>query len=189
MESTTVNEYQVEEVIKKSSLAAEDSFDYQKITANVQGLIPCSFQESLEEVTFAYDLTDLKALKEIKHEAEEKQRQFLVNFVKLYEIFMQYRIEISEDNIFYDDNMIPFVKARDLYGREKKADEKEFLYQYKCVAGGLLSRKYQIDQVLESGLEILHREKSLNRIVQADDVQELVEALKNIRDIFLKNKK
>lgn len=189
MESTTVNDYQVEEVIKKSSLAAEDSFDYQKITANVQGLIPCSFQESLEEVTFAYDLTDLKALKEIKHEAEEKQRQFLVNFVKLYEIFMQYRIEISEDNIFYDDNMIPFVKARDLYGREKKADEKEFLYQYKCVAGGLLSRKYQIDQVLESGLEILHREKSLNRIVQADDVQELVEALKNIRDIFLKNKK
>ena len=36
MESTTVNDYQVEEVIKKSSLAAEDSFDYQKITANVQ---------------------------------------------------------------------------------------------------------------------------------------------------------
>ena len=63
MESTTVNDYQVEEVIKKSSLAAEDSFDYQKITANVQGLIPCSFQESLEEVTFAYDLTDLKALR------------------------------------------------------------------------------------------------------------------------------
>ena len=73
MESTTVNEYQVEEVIKKSSLAAEDSFDYQKITANVQGLIPCSFQESLEEVTFAYDLTDLKALKEIKHKKKKKQ--------------------------------------------------------------------------------------------------------------------
>lgn len=189
MERTTVNNYQAEEVIKKSSLAAEDSFDYRKLTANIQGLIPCSFVESLEEVTFLYDLTDLKALKEIEHEAEEKQRQFLVNFVKLYEIFMQYRIEISEDNIFYDDNMIPLVKARDLYGREKKADEEQFLYAYKCVAGGLLSRKYQINQVLESGLEILYREKSLNRIVQADNIQELEQTLKNIRDNYLKNKK
>lgn len=189
MESTKVNSCQAEEVIKKSSLAAEDSFDYQKITANVQGLIPCSFKESLEEVTFIYDLTDLTSLKEIEREIQEKQRQFLVNFVKLYDVFMQYRIEINEENIFYDDNMIPFVKARDLYGREKKADEKEFLYAYKCVAGGLLSRKYQINQVLESGLEILHREKSLNRIVQAENVQELVEVLKNVRDHFLKNKK
>lgn len=185
---STANNYQVEEVIKKSSLAAEDSFDYQKITANVQGLIPCSFKESLEDVTFLYDLTDLKPLREIKGETQEKQRQFLVNFVKLYNIFMQYCIEISEDNIFYDENMIPSVKARDLYGREKRPDEKEFLHAYKCVAGGLLSRKYQINQVLESGLEILHREKNLNRIVQADHIQELVEILKNIRDNFLKNK-
>lgn len=189
MAGMTTDNHQTEETIKKSSLAAEDGFDYQKITADVQGLIPCSFREALEEVTFLYDLKGLKALKEIGEETEEKQKQFLVNFVKLYEIFLQYHIEISEDNVFYDENMLPFIKARDLYGRDKRADEKEFLYAYKCVAGGLLSRKYRINQVLESGLEILHKEKKLNRIVQAAGIEELSEALKNIRDDFLKNKR
>lgn len=189
MEGTAAKNNQIIEVVKKSSLAAEDTFDYQKITAVVQGLIPCSFEESLEEVTFLYDLTGLKALKDIEQETKEKKNQFLINFKKLYEVFEQYHIEINEDNIFYDDNMLPFIKERDLYGREKNADEKDFLHAYKCVAGGILSRKYHIDQVLESGLEILHREKSLARIIQAADIQELVETLKVIRDNFLKEKK
>lgn len=43
------------ETIKKSSLTAEDIFDYFKITAQVQGLLPCTFEESAEEVIFSYD--------------------------------------------------------------------------------------------------------------------------------------
>lgn len=40
------------ETVKKSLLAAEDTFDYLKIIAKVQGLLPCTFEEGIEEVTF-----------------------------------------------------------------------------------------------------------------------------------------
>lgn len=179
----------IRETIKKSSLAAEDTFDYLKLTKDVQGLIPCSFEESLEEVTFVYDVAGLKSLKEMEQESEECKRQFLINFSKLYEVFEQYRIDISEKNIFYDENMLPYVKARDLYGRDGKADEGAFLYAYQCVAGGLLSKKYKISQVLDSGLEILKKDKSMRSIMDAADMQELLSVLRKQRDDFISNRR
>ncbi|MBP3459049.1 MAG: hypothetical protein J6K58_07555 [Lachnospiraceae bacterium] len=176
------------ETIRKSSMAAEDTFDYLKITANVQGVIPCTFEETLEEITFEYDLTGLSSLKDIERETEERKRQFLINFVGLYQVFEQYHIDINEKNIFYDENMLPYVKARDLYGREGKAEESDFLYAYKCIAGGILSRKYKINQVLDSGLEILKKDKSLSDIVAAGNIQELVGILRSSRADFIKNK-
>lgn len=176
------------ETIRKSSMAAEDTFDYLKIAANVQGVIPCTFEETLEEITFEYDLTGLNSLKDIEQETEERKRQFLINFAGLYQVFEQYHIEINEKNIFYDENMLPYVKARDLYGREGKAEESEFLYAYKCITGGLLSRKYKINQVLDSGLEILKKDKSLSDIVAAGNIQELVDILRSSRADFIKNK-
>lgn len=175
------------ETIRKSSIAAEDTFDYLKITADVQGTIPCTFEETLEEVIFEYDLTGLKSLKDIEQETEERKRQFLINFARLYQVFEQYHIEINEKNIFYDENMLPYVKARDLYGREGKAEESDFLYAYKCIAGGLLSRKCKINQVLDSGLEILKKDKSLSDIVTAENIQELVGILRSSRYDFIKN--
>lgn len=151
------NENYMEEVVKKSSMAAEDSFDYMKLVTDEPGLIPCTFSESLEEVIFTYNLTGLRSLKEMDKEAEEKKWQFLVNFARLYKVYEQYRINLDEKNIFYDENMMPYVKTRDLYGREHKAEAGEFLYVYQCIAGGLLSKKYRVSQVLESGLEILKK--------------------------------
>lgn len=185
-ESIMENNFE-KETIRKSSMAAEDTFDYLKITANVQGMIPCTFEETLEEITFEYDLTGLKPLKDIEQETEERKRQFLINFVGLHQVFDQYYIEINEKNIFYDENMLPYVKARDLYGREGKAEESDFLYAYKCIAGGLLSRKYKINQVLDSGLEILKKDKSLSDIVAAGNMQELVGILRSSRSDFIKN--
>lgn len=188
-EDKITDQNHIRETIKKSSLAAEDTFDYLKMSADVQGLIPCTFEETLEEVTFLYDITGLKALKEIEQEREESKRQFLINFARLHDVFRQYHIEINEDNIFYDENMLPYVKARDLYGRDRKADEEAFLHAYQCIAGGVLSRKHNINQVLGSGLEILKKDKSMRSIISASNLQELTEVLRRQRDGFVSNKK
>ena len=178
------NENYMEEVVKKSSMAAEDSFDYMKLVTDEPGLIPCTFSESLEEVIFTYNLTGLRSLKEMDKEAEEKKWQFLVNFARLYKVYEQYRINLDEKNIFYDENMMPYVKTRDLYGREHKAEAGEFLYVYQCIAGGLLSKKYRVSQVLESGLEILKKDKKVQKLIQADDMEKFIEVLKRNRDEY-----
>lgn len=177
------------ETIKKSSLTAEDTFDYLKITAKVQGLLPCTFEESTEEVTFSYDCNEMTQLKEIKQEPEEQKLQFLVNFAKMYDVYKQYYIELDERNIFYDENFLPHMKSRDIWGREHKPDAAEFLYAYKCIAGGILSKKYKINQVLDSGLEILRKEKSLQGLIESESIIELVEWLKKRKIDFLNRKK
>lgn len=177
------------EIVKKSSLAAEDTFDYLKITARVQGMIPCTFEENLEEVVFLYDFSGMKSLNNIKQEPNEQKIQFLINLAKIYEVYRQYYVELDERNIFYDENYLPYIKSRDIFGRERKPDETEFLYTYKCIAGGILSKKYRISQVLDSGLEILAKDKSLQGIIRAKSITELVEWLRNRKIEFLGTKK
>ncbi len=177
------------ETVKKSLLAAEDTFDYLKIIAKVQGLLPCTFEEGIEEVTFTYDFSGMTPLKNIKQEPEEVKLQFLINFEKIYGVFKQYYIVLDERNIFYDENLLPYVKSRDIFGRERRFNETEFLYAYKCIAGGTLSKKYKINQVFDSGLEILRKEKSLQKIVGAESIIELVEWLRSRRIEFLDKKK
>lgn len=182
------NQYETE-TIKKSSLTAEDTFDYLKITAKVQGLLPCTFEESAEEIVFSYDCRGMTPLKEMEQEPEEQKLQFLVNFAKLYEVYKQYYIVLDERNIFYDENFLPHMKSRDIWGRERKPDAAEFLYAYKCIAGGILSKKYKINQVLDSGLEILRKEKSLQGLIGSESITELVEWLKKRKIEFINRKK
>lgn len=178
----------MQETVKKSSLVAEDTFDYIKIADKAWGLIPCTFEESLEEVTFTYDLSDMKALSDIEEEGQERKLQFLINLEKLYKVCEQYFFSMDEQNIYYDENLMPYVKARDVYGRERKPDEEEFLYSYKCIAGGILSKKYNIGQVLGSGPEILSKEKNLQPIIETTDRTELVDCLKTQKNEFLEKK-
>lgn len=182
------NQYE-KEVVKKSSMAAEDTFDYLKLTAKVQGMIPCTFEENLEEIVFLYDYNGMKSLNNIKQEPNEQKLQFLINLAKIYEVYKQYYVVLDERNIFYDENYLPYIKSRDIFGRERKPDETEFLYTYKCIAGGVLSKKYRIDQVLDSGLEILAKDKSLQGLIESQSIASLVEWLKNKKIEFLDMKK
>lgn len=176
------------EIIKKSDLMAEDSFDYIKLAANMEGFVPCTVREQSEELEISYDLTGLNNLSKMKGESEEQKRKFLVNFCRLYKLFKQYNMTLNETNIYYDENLFPYVKQRDVYGCDNQPDENVFLYAYKCIAIGLLSDKYTIQQVLDSGVEIVKKDKVFQGIVEAQNVMELESILRKDRDAYLDNR-
>ena len=61
------------EIIKKSDLMAEDSFDYIKLAANMEGFVPCTVKEQSEELEISYDLTGLNNLSKMKGESEAQK--------------------------------------------------------------------------------------------------------------------
>jgi len=174
---------------KKSELNAKSKFDYEKLVHYSQNFLPCSYKEEEEEVTFYYECDGYICSNNLKREEKENQFQFLINFFRLYDVYTEYKIMFHPDNIFYDENYIPSIKERDLYGEGEKPDEESFLFLYKTFVGAVLGREYGVMQLQESGLEILRKELQLKPFIEAKTREELVELLRKEKNRYCENQK
>lgn len=174
---------------KKSELNAKSKFDYEKLVHYSQNFLPCSYKEEEEEVTFYYECDGYICSNNLKREEKENQFQFLINFFRLYDVYTEYKIMFHPDNIFYDENYIPCIKERDLYGEGEKPDEESFLFLYKTFVGAVLGREYGVMQLQESGLEILRKELQLKPFIEAKTREELVELLRKEKNRYCENQK
>jgi len=145
------------EIVKKSALKCQTSFDLQKLAVPLPVFVPLVYQEALEIVQFTYDLTGMNPVSELEKEEKSSQYQFLINFKMLFDAWRSYDIPMSSNNIFYDENFLPYVKFRDLYVQAEAKNSQEFLTAYKSFIGGILGKKYTIHQIQDSGLEILKK--------------------------------
>ncbi|MGI6050900.1 MAG: type VII secretion protein EssB/YukC [Bilifractor sp.] len=172
------------EEVRKSSMRAQDPIDYEKICARRDGLLPCTYEEDREDLYFHYDLTGMKPVSEIKNESREGKYQFLINFQKLEELTDSYRFDLTEDNIYYDENYLVWVKKRDIYGRGEKPDRRKFLEQYKCFVAAVLGTHYSLKQLQESGVEICKNEKWFTPIYQCNTSGDVADILRKARDRY-----
>lgn len=179
----------IEVIKKKSELNAKDAFDYEKLIQDTMNLIPSSYEEREEEILFQYNCNNLVCSSSIKKEDKLNQFQFLVNFVRLHDLYLEYKISFSTDNIYYDENYMPYIKERDLYGEGKKADEAEFLFLYKTYIGSILGKEYTVSQLQESGLEIAEQEVILKPFFKAQTKEEVVKLLREERKRYYENQK
>lgn len=176
------------EIRKKSEMTANTGFHLEKLLIKEPCFIPCTYEENLEEITFSYEIDGLHPLSQLKSEEKKYQYQFLINFVKLQQLQKGYKVEFTINNIYYDDNYMPYVKNRDLYPAGRGAEE-DFLLQYKIFVGGILSKKYNIEQLQESGLEVLEQESGFKDFYETESVEALLQVLKNKKAAQLKKEK
>ena len=174
---------------KKSTMGAKGYFDYEKLVYKTPGFLPCTYKEELEEVKFSYDITSMKVLSKIQKEEKEFKYQFLINFKNLESLMSTYKIPLTEDNIYYDENFGPFVKCRDLYSKEEKEEHGAFLTAYKTFIGGVLGRKYSIKSLQESGLELLKQEPAFQEFYNAQTADELAEILRKRKNDYVQKMK
>lgn len=174
---------------KKSEINAKNRFDYEKLIHKSVNFIPCSYEEKEEEVIFCYECDYLICSSNLKKEDRLSQLQFLVNFLKLYDLYVEYKIPFSAANIYYDENYIPCIKERDLYGEGENPTETQFLFIYKTFVAAVLGSKYTVAQLQDSGLEILEQEAELKEYMSAKTKEELVKLLRRERKNFFENQK
>jgi len=177
------------EEVKKSEYNATNFIDYKKLEIEHIHFIPCKIEEEREELIFTYDMTNVKKWEELVKEDAKDQLQFLINFGMLERVIIQYKIDLSMENVFYNDNFFPLIKKRDIYGKEETVDLEKFLFHYKCFAGGLLQKKYNVKNLQESGLEVLKKEKGLASIYQTKTRAEVIELLQKRKEVVVAYKR
>lgn len=166
----------LEKRMKKSELKADCARAYAYLTKEVPGLLPCKIEEDGEEISFIFDVENMHPFTELKAEEKEYKYRFLQNFWNVRETWGNYSLTLTEDNIFYDNNFIPYIAFRDI-----KTDDDEglsFLEEYQLLAAGVLNKRYTYTQVRESGMEILRRDKSVAFISDCETEEALYEAIK-----------
>lgn len=179
----------IHEVCKKSGMACRTSFDLGKLAAPIPSFLPVVFEEHLEDIAFTYDVRRMKPAKELNEESREKQYRFLINFQRLEEVWENYRIPLTMDNLYYDENQIPRIKHRDLYGQGEQPDREEYLFLYKSFIGGILGKRFSVEQIQESGLEILGKEKFFQEYDKAESGGELAELLRTQKSLYEQKQK
>lgn len=188
-ESRKVEEGQLHEMRKKSEMVCKTGFDLGKLAAPVPYFLPVVYEEHLEEIAFTYDIRRMKPVGELMRESREKQYQFLINLERLEDVWGNYRIALTMNNLYYDENQIPMVKHRDLYRQGEQADREEYLFLYKSFIGGILGKRFSVDQIQESGLEVLRKERFFREYDKAESGEELAELLRAQKSLYEKKQK
>ncbi len=113
-------------------------------------------------------------LSELKKEEMEYRLRFLQNFYEIYRIWTEYDLPLTEENIYYDRNYVPYIAFRDMK-QLKKEDEEEYEFRnaYQELAVGILGNKYSYTQVRESGLMIAAKDKALGYILACKTIEEM----------------
>lgn len=184
-----VEEKTIIEKIKKSEMNAVDKFDYERLAYYDGSLLPCSYEEELEDIIFSYEIHGKKSMLQISEEDREKQYQLLINFEKLWDLYQHYMFLCSPENIYYDENCQLYVKQRDIYGSGKKPEMEAFVEYYQAFICGTFSRKYDIQQMLESGTGMLQKDKAFREICEAHTPAELSELLRTRKIAYIEKER
>lgn len=177
----------LEKRVKKSDMKATGIFAYEYITREVPGLLPCKIEEDGEDIVMFFNLEDMHPLSELKAEEAEYQYRFLQNFKKIEETFNDYSLLLEEENIYYDNNFMPYVAFRDVKGIEES--EEAFFEAYLFLAAGILNKKFSYTQVKESGLEILEKDKSVAFLLDCTTTEELfIQIKEKAQELYQINK-
>ncbi len=168
--------------VKQSQLHARDYFDYERLKAAGEHFLECRYEEEGEDLCFTYDVEGKRPLQEILAEEKEMKYRLLINFADLEAAYMQYRILFSMEELYYDDNYLLYVRGRDLYEPGDGGTEEGFLTIYKAFAGGILSRRYDVAKLLESGIEILKGEKGFQAIYECKTSEEVKTELRRRKE-------
>lgn len=174
---------------KKSEMRAANLFDYEYIARERTGLIPMQITEEEEELIFVFSLDGLQPYSALQDEEAEYQYRFLENFYRLYQVWKDYDLLLSEDNLYYDSNFMPCIAFRDIRAAGDIPQEETFLEEYKEITAGVLSRKYGYAQVKESGIQIVRKDKKAVFVLDETDLTDFYDKIRQrAEEIYLDNK-
>ncbi len=122
-----------------------------------------------KHIYIKYLLTRSRNIKMLK---KENSAMYLLNLIDLEKYYCDYDIPFTEDNLFFDFNLIPKFKIR-----KPCYIKQDYLTKIKIVALWLLERKQPLKHYEISGLFKKYTNKILTEIKEADSLEILFEII------------
>jgi len=188
-DNITTQEQILEKRIKKSNLKAKDVFSYEYLMKRWEGLLPMQIEEEEEDLVMRFSLEGMRPLAELKSEEMEYRWRFVRNWYTLYQTWRNYDLSFDEENIYFDNNFMPYIAFRDIRIAEETTDDEMFLEKYRQITAGVLSNKYSYRQVEESGVEIVKKEKRVSFVLEERSLSEFYLYVKQKADEIYEDNK
>ena len=159
---------------KKSEMAAQSNYDYQKITYQQEHFVPCSIKESKEDLEMEFDTDAVFAIANIRNSAKESKLAALIDVAKLVKYGNDYTFSLNPENLYCDHCHRVYILERDVYKKGHTFDENNFLKEYKALIGYLMQKKYTYENYYNGGLELFRKTPFLAEIEKMETVDEIV---------------
>lgn len=163
--------------VRKANISAQNEYDWGNLIFPEREFLNSTYEEEKEELVFTFQTQGYQSFEFIKKERREVAIINLIDCAKLMEICRNYKITLEPENLYYNIHNQVFVMCRDIYGKGENFEQEEFLKQYRALIGFTLQDKYTYENYYNGGVELLHKDKFLEQIANADTVEEIVKYL------------
>lgn len=164
----------IQKRVRKASISAQDQYDWGKVIFPQEKCLASTYEEEKEELVFTYQVKDYQSFCEIKKERKEDALICLIDCAALVEVSRNYKVSLNPENLYYDIHNCVYVMCRDIYGKGEEFSEEEFLNRYRALIGFVLQDKYRYEDYYDGGLNLLQKDKFLEKILNAQTIEDIV---------------
>lgn len=162
--------------VKKSDYAASSEFDYKRLEYPREHFLPCQINIEGEELVITYQTAGLSPFTNIRRERLDYRYAMLLDVANIVKLGQDYKIQLSPDNLCYDQCFRVSLMNRDVYKKGEGPDE-SLLAQYKALIGYSLQKRYSYGQYMNGGLGLLQKKRALSAIYDCSSADEIETAL------------
>lgn len=174
-------------VVKKSSMVVREG-EYSRLSEKQDGFLACDIEEMEEELQFTYNTRHVKPLSELRKDDKLKQMVVLGNIKDVRALRSQYSFSMDPDNLYYDMKGNVYVMHKDIVSKDYSGKQEHFIEEYKSLIGYVMQRRYGYEDYLEGGQALLRKDKFLNKIYEAETVDDLLVILETQYDNIVEDR-
>lgn len=173
--------------VKKSSMVVREG-EYSMLNEKQDAFLCCKIEEMEEELQFIYDISHVKSLQQLRKDDKLKQIIVLGNIKELRKLKNKYSFSMSPDNLYYDMNGNVYVMHRDIVSKDYSGKQDYFIEEYKSLIGYVMQSRYSYEDYFEGGQSLLRKDKFLNKVYEAETIENLLLILEEQYDIIVENR-
>lgn len=166
-------EGQIKEVVLRyADIRADKEKEYLELIKDREFFVPADYEQTEDGLKFCFRLNGLFPFSELYKEEEVRKYAVLLKTLELHEPAEIFAFSLHPDNLFYSLTGQVKVLVRDIADSEED-NGKEFLKNYKALAGAVLYRKYTYEDFREGGESLLKKKQSTEKIYESRTLEEL----------------
>ena len=144
-------------------------------------LVPMEVEQVEDEIIMNFMIDDALTAWEASEQLEKIDKLRLCANISLFAAFVDARqtCVLAPENMLYDQNLLPKMVYRGLKGyiEPMAFDMEEFLLQYKSLAIGTLSKKYDFNELYTGALKLAKESALIREIAQAESKEAIDDLL------------
>lgn len=159
---------------------AKNPYEYHKLETAKFYFVPCTVEETYDELIFTYDLELLYPFSHARTMRNPEKYGFLLQILESISSSSEYKFSLHPENIYLDAQNRIRILERDLR-HEGEGTEDAILEDIRALAGYLLQKKYSFENFKEGGTVLLKKQSTTRYLLEIDNQENAIEVLRTLQ--------